>query len=261
MPGTITNLGQTLGGAVMGKPPKLLPKPGGFKPITVPKPPKPPKLPKPTGGHGLAPIENPGLVPDPTGTLGQMAPDPWTAALRDPRYMAASSGFNARRSDLYAQYGWIPDASSPTGYRLATATEQPYSIANQLAQALRSRSQDVMNQHNSRGILFSGSQVAGQEQALDAHNRGMAESYADFIRGLGQVTSDEGALQSEIYRDAIAQPAPDLELETKTYPEPEKPKAKTKPKAKKPKKPEVEFGDKTRNPAKVGVGDYLRGGK
>jgi hypothetical protein len=136
----------------------------------------------------------------------------------DPRYLNQNPQFQAARSQTYAQYGWFPvldaagkpvlNAQGQPTYRQASAQEAPGSITNQFAQALAGQSQNVQDSANSRGLLFSGAQVQGQQNAIAANDTRLSEAQLAFQRALSGVNTDESNLVNSLYTDYLATAPP-----------------------------------------------------
>jgi hypothetical protein len=136
----------------------------------------------------------------------------------DPRYLQQNPQFQAERSRTYAQYGWFPvtdaagqpvlNAQGQPTYRQASAQEAPGSITNQLAQALAGQSQNVQDSANSRGLLFSGAQVQGQQNAIAQNDTRLSEAQLAFQRALYGVNTDESNLVNSLYTDYLATAPP-----------------------------------------------------
>src|SRR4051812_24565349 len=115
---------------------------------------KAPKPPKPTGVHAIPKGPRPVVPPKLGGRLKPIIPKPITAAPKpvvpvkpnfndwyktDPRYLLQHPQFGAEKAALYAQYGWQPTtdaAGTTTGYTQSSSADNPFSIVNQLSQAL-----------------------------------------------------------------------------------------------------------------------------
>jgi hypothetical protein len=136
----------------------------------------------------------------------------------DPRYLLQHPQFEAGRNQTYAQYGWFPvtdaagqpvlNAQGQPTYRQATAQEAPGSITNQFAQALAGQSQNVQDSANSRGLLFSGAQVQGQQNAITQNDQRLSEAQLAFQRALRGINQDESELVNSLYGDYVASAPP-----------------------------------------------------
>jgi hypothetical protein len=119
----------------------------------------------------------------------------------DPRYLMQNPQFAAQRSGIYAQYGWMPDGKG--GYRKTTAAENPFSQIQALSNALSGNSQAIQNSANSRGLLFSGAQVQGQQNAGTAYEKQLADAQKAFQSALSGVNTDESNLITSLYPDYL----------------------------------------------------------
>lgn len=136
----------------------------------------------------------------------------------DPRYLMMNPQFQANRVNTYAQFGWSPvldaagqpvlGADGKPQYHQASATEAPNSMVNQLAQALAGQSQNVQDSANSRGLLFSGAQVQGQQNAISANDKQLSDAQLAFQRALSGINSDEAELVNSLYPDYLATAPP-----------------------------------------------------
>lgn len=129
----------------------------------------------------------------------------------DPRFLLQNPQFGAQRAGLYAQYGWQPtmDASGKvTGYSQSSRADNPFGITSQLADALAGRSQNVQDSANSRGLLFSGAQVQGQQNAATEYEGQLSNAQKAFQAALAGVNTDEAELISSLYPDYLAQAPP-----------------------------------------------------
>jgi hypothetical protein len=119
--------------------------------------------------------------------------------------------FAAQRSGIYAQYGWNPvlDAHGQPVFdvhgrpRYVESANDPNGVVNQLKQALSGQSQAVANSANSRGLLFSGAQVQGQQNALTANDKAIKDATLAFERALGGVNTDQSNLITSLYPDYL----------------------------------------------------------
>lgn len=190
------------------KPKPAKPKPArGFP--TGPRPPAPTKLP---GRPKPVVVKPPVPVPAPP------RPDFNSWYTSDPRYLQMHPQYEAQRSGTYAQYGWFPeldangkpvlDANGKPKYRQASAAEDPNSIVNQLANALAGRSQNIQDSANSRGLLFSGAQVQGQQNAITENDRQLSDAQLAFQRALAGINKDEADTVSSLYPDYVATAPP-----------------------------------------------------
>lgn len=127
----------------------------------------------------------------------------------DWRYIAQAPRFASQQNELYTQFGWVPDPNSPSGYRMATAAEQPYSQAQAIIQALARRSADVTNNNNAHGLLYSGAQVGQQQAAQSASEQDTAQAFAQLLRQLGGIEDSRSDLRFQIGTDLMNKPAPD----------------------------------------------------
>lgn len=209
---------------------------GGLDPYRRPKP-KRPKKPAPvsyTGGsRNVAPGLRPGMqqklggklppkTPAPKPVVKPVTPPPrpdFNAWYRsDPRYLNQAPQFQAQRAQTYAQFGWFPvtdaagqpvlNAQGQPTYRQASAQEDPGGITNQLAQALAGQSQNVQDSANSRGLLFSGAQVQGQQNAIAQNDQRLSEAQLAFQRALSATNTDESNLVNSLYSDYLATAPP-----------------------------------------------------
>lgn len=179
-------------GAIRGFPKGPRPRPPGKlpgrpKPIAVTKPP-------------VAPVVKPPVGPD---------FNAWYQT--DPRYLLQHPQFQAQKAGLYAQYGWQPTtdaAGNVTGYNQSTAADNPYSIVQQLSEALAGNSQKVQDTANSRGLLFSGAQVQGQQNATHNYENSLSDAQKAFQSALAGVNQNEASLISELYPDYLATAPP-----------------------------------------------------
>ena len=207
-----------LGGLDPWRRPK--PKKAALGPVKgFPKGPRPNKFKPPTGGKTkpVAPIVKPPVKP----VVKPPAPpkpdfNAWYKS--DPRYLNQNPQFQAARSQTYAQYGWFPvldaagkpvlNAQGQPTYRQATAQEAPGSITNQFAQALAGQSQNIQDSANSRGLLFSGAQVQGQQNAIAQNDTRLSEAQLAFQRALSATNTDEASLVNSLYGDYLATAPP-----------------------------------------------------
>jgi hypothetical protein len=195
-------------------------------PPRAPRPPQPPRVGTltPVGGptFGAAPpppppprppaAPQPAPAAPPTPPLTAQAPPPPNYAAMidaDPRYIEAASALAARLNNAYVTFGWVPDPTSPTGYRLASGQDYAGSRVQQLQREAAQSSRDVQNAMNARGFLLSGAQVQGQRNVQDAHAAQLAQAFAEFLGLVADVESDRADVRREIENELRAQPAPE----------------------------------------------------
>lgn len=198
------------------KPPKKKAPLGAIRGIPKgprPKPPKaPPGRPKPVP---VPPVKPPVKTTPP---IVPPRPDFGAWYKTDPRYLLQQPQFQAARSGTYAQYGWHPvldatgqpvlGANGQPQYKQATAAEDPGSIVNQLAQALAGQSQNIQDTANSRGLLFSGAQAQGQQNALTENDAKLSQAQLAFQNALQGINQDESNLVNQLYPDYLATAPP-----------------------------------------------------
>lgn len=186
-------------GAIRGFPKGPRPRPPGKlpgrpKPIAVTKPP-------------VAPVTKPPVGPD---------FNSWFKT--DPRWFQQSPMFEAARAGTYGQYGMSPmigadgkpviGANGKPRYNIASAAEAPFTMVNQLAQAFAGKSQNIQDSANSRGLLFSGAQAQGQQNALTEKDRQTSDMVGAFERALQGINQDEADLITSLYPDYLATAPP-----------------------------------------------------
>lgn len=129
----------------------------------------------------------------------------------DPRYLLQHPQFAAQKAGLYAQYGWQPQtdaAGNVTGYTQSSAADNPFSIVQQLSQALAGNSQHIQDSANSRGLLFSGAQVQGQQNATHDYENSLSDAQKAFQNALAGVNTNESQMISDLYPDYLATAPP-----------------------------------------------------
>lgn len=158
---------------------------------------------QPTTGPGAPGSPDPGPPPPPPPPGGTPPPPPppidWAALIgQDPSYIAALARLTRLRHDAVVQFG---DASGIPGADAATAGEasnNPYSVVALLRQQLGQNQQNLTNQANAHGVLFSG--AATQNRSNEA-NLGQQRNF-NARQQLLSLLGGYGDEQQSAYADA-----------------------------------------------------------
>jgi len=199
-------LGYPAGGAGLAKPvlptqPVAVVAPGGATPG------------QPSGGGAVAPS-------GPTAPASPAAATPDAGALfdSDPRTMALMAWIAQQRGALSAQYGLIPrivngqqakDANGNPIYDWAASNDAPYSVYNTLTNQFGQQLQNVQNNANASGALFSGATAAGGSRAEQAYNRNLYDAMNTFLTTNAGFDKQRADLFSQLYPE-LAKRASDL---------------------------------------------------
>lgn len=161
-----------------------------------PPPPPPPPVPRVAPPPAAVAAPPPAVAAPPPAT-----PDFTSYYQSDPRYLTQNPILEALRGQIYAKFGWMPDPAHPGKFIQASATDNPYSVVQNLAKQMRSQSADVTNYNNAHGILVSGGQISGQQGAVDDYNRNLNEQSQNFQGELGNISQQQASLISSLYPD------------------------------------------------------------
>lgn len=184
-----------------------------------------PVAPPPAGGGTPTPTP---VTPTPTPAT-PATPNADALFDADPRVIALNAWIASQQNNLMAQYGLAP-VIGPDGKQVVrngvpqwqqAGNAAPYSVTQTLRTQYGQQLQNVQNNANASGALFSGATAAGGQRAQSAYDRNMFDAINTFLGNYQGLDKQRIDLYAQLYPE-LAKKAADLADAAKP-PKPPKP--------------------------------------